>query len=160
MKKIEGVLIALKTFFLHKDGGEEGFIKEIENRFSLTLTLSIVFTTLAAYLLKIEGKEAIPDPNKTLLRLGMLVFFYLLAYCLFQLIKNRLGRKVLRLISYSVFGGILSFLVPMGFLVFSKDQTVEGLGAMIFQTSLFILLGFPFAFFLVLIIFSYLLIFL
>lgn len=95
-----------------KQENNKEFIKEIENRLQLVITISIFFLAIISYFFKSRGADEV-RVNEIVLSYGIILVFYLLNYILFEIFRLKIKEVFLKWINWSLLFGIAVFIFPI-----------------------------------------------
>jgi magnesium-transporting ATPase (P-type) len=87
-----------------------GTVTEIQNRLQLIITIAIFFSAVVYNFFNIYDKT---KSDSVALSYGILVVFYLLAYFLFEIRKNKIVANRLKIINVLMLVGVVMFSIPI-----------------------------------------------
>jgi hypothetical protein len=116
----------------------ECLVKEIENRFTLIIGISMFFPALVLTFFRFV-KQSDDMSNAVFLTWAGLIGFYLLAYVFFQVLKNKMGEGWLRWLDILSLIEIGLFVFPVAVFASTKQNALSFLTGLSFQTALYAL---------------------
>ncbi|HVY67300.1 MAG TPA: hypothetical protein VHA30_00160 [Patescibacteria group bacterium] len=117
-------------------------IGEVERRLEFVITLAIFFPSLLYSLFNVAN-ESEQNSNGIIIKWGLFVSFYIIDYIIFQIRKKRTGESLLEMLKILLLIGIGIYIIPIWDMAIYGNGPIYGISALLFKSSLWILLAIP-----------------